>query len=471
MTYISSTIGIVGAGIAGLTTGYRLMKAGIKSIIFEASGRVGGRILTSKFGNGQTYELGAEFIDSNQHELISLINELGLELINVGSRQDAINKYLVIDYDLPGNPLSEYDNVEIFSDYQRIFPLIQKDKLSAWPSDTFDATNQSVIELDQISLGTYVDTICSSLRLDLDGHKSKLAQVLKVVYATETGIDPYQQSSLNLILLMGFGSIYIDKLNWFGPSDETYKIKGGTQQLTDKLAKILTGSSLCEIKLNSPISCVSKNNDHYQLIANKQKYEYVYVIMTIPFQVYDQIDYSQAEFPPLRNYIINNAKLGCCTKFVVQLRNKFWVDNVSIYLTDNEHKNLYIYDASNNSDFGTAILIFYLGDTAAKTFNINDKQIIDELLDNLKIIHPNFDPKDIIGMDAFNWFQYKWCKGAYSIYHIGQYAFAGKEGRIDAGNCFFIGENCNLEHQGYMNGAVITANNVVSYLLYIINLV
>ena len=40
------SVGIVGGGVAGLTAAYRLQKAGAAPVLFEASNRWGGRMLT-----------------------------------------------------------------------------------------------------------------------------------------------------------------------------------------------------------------------------------------------------------------------------------------------------------------------------------------------------------------------------------------------------------------------------------------
>ena len=73
-------IAIIGAGIAGLTAGFYLKKNGIKATLFEADKRVGGRIKSAKiFGNGTlTTEIGAEFIDTVNTDMIRLAQMLGL---------------------------------------------------------------------------------------------------------------------------------------------------------------------------------------------------------------------------------------------------------------------------------------------------------------------------------------------------------------------------------------------------------
>ena len=59
-------VAIVGAGLAGLHAAYRLLQAGVRAQVYEASTRVGGRMFTARslYAQGQVAELGGEFIDS-----------------------------------------------------------------------------------------------------------------------------------------------------------------------------------------------------------------------------------------------------------------------------------------------------------------------------------------------------------------------------------------------------------------------
>src|SRR5258706_11256233 len=82
-------IGIVGGGLAGLTTAYRLKQAGYSSTVFEASDRIGGRCWTGRgvFNDGQIYEHGGELIDSNHIQIKQLAQELGLNLDDLSTAE------------------------------------------------------------------------------------------------------------------------------------------------------------------------------------------------------------------------------------------------------------------------------------------------------------------------------------------------------------------------------------------------
>lgn len=70
---------IIGAGLSGLLTAYRLKKEGIAFRILEARNRVGGRIHTIYNPKEAAVEMGATWFTSQHQQLIALLEELDLE--------------------------------------------------------------------------------------------------------------------------------------------------------------------------------------------------------------------------------------------------------------------------------------------------------------------------------------------------------------------------------------------------------
>lgn len=107
-------IAVIGAGITGLTTAYRI-KQQIESenlpfelIIFESALRVGGKIYTMKVEN-QYLDLGAQSIDTRLPEALDLAKELGLEdqlVYSEGNKQD-----LFYYNELHSNPYPTYKGI------------------------------------------------------------------------------------------------------------------------------------------------------------------------------------------------------------------------------------------------------------------------------------------------------------------------------------------------------------------------
>lgn len=98
---------IVGAGISGLATAYRLRRAGMRVAVLEASGRVGGAIETWEEGPWR-FELGPNTVVESDPRVGALIAECGLAGERIVAAPGARRRYLLKDgalVPLPGGPL------------------------------------------------------------------------------------------------------------------------------------------------------------------------------------------------------------------------------------------------------------------------------------------------------------------------------------------------------------------------------
>ena len=69
-------VAVIGGGLAGLNAAYQLSKAGMKVNVYEARGRVGGRVHTVRgvVGNGLDTDLGGELVNSDHADMQALID-------------------------------------------------------------------------------------------------------------------------------------------------------------------------------------------------------------------------------------------------------------------------------------------------------------------------------------------------------------------------------------------------------------
>lgn len=70
---------IIGAGIAGLTAARELTRAHTDVLVLEARDRVGGRLLNVGLPGGAPIEVGGQWVGPTQHQVLALIDELGLK--------------------------------------------------------------------------------------------------------------------------------------------------------------------------------------------------------------------------------------------------------------------------------------------------------------------------------------------------------------------------------------------------------
>lgn len=100
-----AAVAIVGAGVAGLTAAYRLKRRGIRVVVYEASDRAGGVILTER-REGYLAELGPNSLMSAAGPLAEVLSQLGLDASRVAAQREARKRYIVRKSKLVALPIS-----------------------------------------------------------------------------------------------------------------------------------------------------------------------------------------------------------------------------------------------------------------------------------------------------------------------------------------------------------------------------
>src|SRR5690348_8974482 len=236
-------IAIVGGGIAGLNAALTLQDAGITSTVYEASSRVGGRMHsdTTSWLNGQTSEHCGELIDSKHKTILGLANRFNLPTA------DLLGAQPVHSTDTDFFFGSYYTDAQAQADFNAVWNAVKKDLASAPFPTLYNSFTQAGYDLDHLSLYDWIETRVPG------GHASPMGQLLDVAYNIEYGNVTQQQSSLNLVYLLGFqpqpGNFRI-----FGASDERYHIVGGNERLPRAIAAALAPGT---VQLNTALTAIS----------------------------------------------------------------------------------------------------------------------------------------------------------------------------------------------------------------------
>ena len=217
---------IVGGGIAGLTAALTLEDAGFETELYEASGRIGGRMHsnTSSWANGQVSEHCGELIDSGHETIFNLAQRFSLPVDDILAAEPAGSTET---YYFDGNyyPVGHADR-----DFQPVYDALQRDlNLAGYPT-LYNSFTPAAWRLDHMSVHQWIGERVPG------GHRSRLGQLLDVAYDIEYGADTRVQSALNLIYLLGFQNDPKD-FGLFGQSDEHYHIRGGNERLPNELAQ------------------------------------------------------------------------------------------------------------------------------------------------------------------------------------------------------------------------------------------
>lgn len=449
---------IVGGGIAGVTCALKLADRGLASTVYEASGRIGGRMFsnTNSWADGQVTEWCGELIDTGHETIQALAKRFGLKLDNLHDAE----------------PANSHDTYQFFGSYYKqssadadflkcVADRVAKDANDADYPTRYDSFTEAGAQLNSMSVYQWIESRVPG------GHRSALGQLLDVAYVTEYGADTRDQSALNLVYLLGYQPT-TDSLNVFGESDESFHIRGGNGQLPVAIAK-----SLNDIVVGHSLAKLAKTSGgRYSVTFNRNGASSVevtadFVVLALPFSVLRDIDTSKAGFDSLKKKAIQGLGAGHNAKTHVQFSHRFWnqtgawpgISNGSSY-SDTGYQSSW--DSSRAQKGNSGILVFYSGgsttDALASTqaYATNKdanvaKDVKNTLLRAQKVFpgvqteYNGFATESVPHKSPL-------IKCSYAYFKVGQYLeFAGYEGATQGG-VLFCGEHTSQDFQGFMEG-------------------
>ena len=447
---------VVGAGLAGLSCAYQLKQAGLAAEIHEANpSRVGGRCWTDRsFSGGQIAEHGGELIDQGHTAIRQLAQGLGLKLDNL--LQSEVNG-TEAGYYFDGE---HYSYEEATTDLKAIWQQIHADVSAASYPTLYNLSTERGRELDSMSIVDWIKAYVPG------GLRSKLGQLLDVAYNIEYGAECSDQSTLNMLYLLGYSGQ--GQLRIFGPSNEKYHVAGGNDQITDAMASALSG----QITMGSRLVAVRRNSGPTWTLSFRQgmttrDVTADRVVLALPFSILrSSVDLRRAGFPPLKMTAIDEQGMGTNSKLHVGFKTRHWTSLGSNGETfaDTGYQNTW--EVTRGQPGTTGILVNYTGGKIGASFGSGTPASrAEQFLSQVEPVLPGIT-KQWNGQATIDfWTANEFTRGSYSYWKVGQYQkFAGVE-REAVGTCHFAGEHTSVDFQGYLNGAVETGQRAAGEIL------
>lgn len=443
------TIAIVGAGLAGLTAAYELRKRGINATIFEANSRVGGRVLSVRdvIAPGLVTEYGGEFIDTGHVTMRRLAREFGLTLTDI-KPPNKKNKKELYYFDN-----THYTHQNVVDAFKPISVRLAEDAKKV--SGAYDRT---FARYDMYTLEQYIWT------LDCEAWLKKL---LTVAYVTEYGLDARMQSAVNMLSMIDT-DVLDKRLEMFGDSDERYRIKGGNDLLPQAIAKKLTN----HIELGHYLASIKKSpGEQYVLefgvgAGSLKTVKADIVLLTIPFSVLRFVETNA--FSTEKMEIIRALGYGSNSKIILGMmkdrRKSLWeMTGHSGAMYSETRAQSGWESAPDQSRVDTSYTV-YLGGKRADL-----KQVLaEDVLHDMDTMIPGMEGQHNGTSKSFAWRDYKYSNGSYSAYSAGEWQFQGLEGKPE-GDCYFAGEHCSIDYQGFMEGAAETGVKAAKQIMMKVN--
>jgi monoamine oxidase len=450
-------IAIVGGGIAGLNASLVLADNGLDSTVYEASGRVGGRMHsdTTTWASGQTSEWCGELIDQGHKTIRSLAQRFRLPTANLlaGEPNGSEDTYRFFGH--------YYTQAQADSDFQPVHQALQRDVTAASYPTTYLIHTSAGIALDNMSVYQWIESRVPG------GHSSSLGQLLDVAYNIEYGAETSDQSALNLVYLLGYhnspGNFAI-----FGASNEKYHIIGGNQKLPEAIA-----AQLRNVRVQWSMTSITRNKDNtveltFSTPMGTKSVTADYAILALPFAVLSTLNYRGANFDPLKVQAITQLGRGRNDKLQLQFDARSWnttgawpgIGDGNSY-ADTGYQSTW--DVTRSQAGTQGILVNYTGGNIAGAFTpsnpystaADNPQVTayaQNFLSQIESVYPGLSDHwtgraslSVPSLDPN-------LKTSYSYWKVGQYhTFSGYEGKRQ-GNILFAGEHCSQDFQGFMEG-------------------
>lgn len=456
-------VAVIGAGLAGLTAAWTLHRsnADLEITVYEAQTHVGGRSISTT-RNGLVYDLGGSFINTDHGDMLTLVDELGLELFN-RNKEAAKTK-------LPGDAYyfgsEEIDEATLARGLRPIQKQISKDVIAVF--NDYDANAPG---FDELSVADYLDRYEGLIAAPY------VRTLLENAIRAEYGAEPEHSTALQLIFLTP--EVTGKAFDVIAYSDEEYTVKGGIGEIPDRLTDRI-GSSV-DLVQGAVLESIIDKGDGLQLSINGVgAVDADWVIVTVPASQLRTIDVSGVGAVPTKfsNYM-KAVGLGRNEKLFAQFDRRVWRDNGDFSKgawTDLGFSAVWDGTQRQIDELDRAALTFYYGgDEVDEVQRGNEVQrgaeavmALDEFVDGLSDANLNRYLRTF-------WTTAEYIEGAYVNYRPGQLTeFAdyfwiegNKNFRQDVrfGRLLFAGEHTSDEYYGFMEGGAQSGRLAATTLL------
>ncbi|MBF0495308.1 MAG: NAD(P)/FAD-dependent oxidoreductase [Deltaproteobacteria bacterium] len=370
-------VGILGAGIAGLTVAYRLAQKGYEVTLFDKNREVGGQLATINVRN-TPLEIYYHHVFQSDASLIELCRELGLD-----------NKLLY----LPSS-MGYYSNGRLY-DFGTPYSLLFFSPLSFIDKIRFVA---SIFLLKRIPRQEYTESLTAEEWLRKYAGDKVFEVIWQPLFMLKFDQD-YSRLPLTWIW---------DKIRLRGSSrqrggwrEQLIYMDGSFSGLIVGLRRELAKYG-CRLRLHTDISKISKKNDEFEIItAAGDRCFCDRIVSTLPSDIMAELyDFSPAYREELQN-LRYKAVICVLLESTQKFSHIYWMNIGDTSLPFGgiiEHTNFY------GADLYGGMNIIYVSrylDPAQEMYAYDDDAILKLFLAGMKKINPEFDENNIVSARVF----------------------------------------------------------------------
>jgi monoamine oxidase len=473
------SVAVVGGGLAGLMAARTLCRQGMTVKVFEARTQVGGRVLSDygRFSKGRITELGAELVGSIHTYWCKLAIEYGLALV---SRMDAdlyrgqqLKLRMTLDKDLSMDEIRALDEDMVNRVLLPIARLASGIREAARPWEEKDPAR-----LKQLKAWDGMSVADALIGLGVK-RGSRLWLALHMLLVNDN-VKPLEQLNyLGLLCLVRGGQFDTikkeDALMGYWNELEIYRCADGCQTLALKMAADIQGRKYrCQVALRRAVTQIDLEPLRGKAVSLTSRAVVVrtggkvvygparvegfdHVVFAIPPSVWREVAFKPAALHPATTIGVMDS--GGAVKFFTDLKDRFWLRTGhapyggSLALGQ-------VWEGTDNQtrigDQGIVLSVFAGGRTPMP----DEKDFKREL----KKLYPNYPDKPKTRFA--NWPAQPFIKAGFVSPGKNQVFNLGKPlNEPYLGHIFFAGEHTQMDHFGYMEGALRSGERAANQLM------
>ncbi|WP_293031124.1 FAD-dependent oxidoreductase [Natronococcus sp.] len=440
-------VGVVGAGLAGLTAARELTEAGVDVVVLEARDRVGGRTAADSLPTGDAIDRGAEWIDTEHERVLELVEEFDLELCeqyDAGVDRVAVAGEL-FDHENRFRALPEESASELQAALERIESLRRDVPLEspheAPDAERWDATTLESWKREAMATEAAREAFDAFVRAEFTVEPSGIS-LLYFLAAVDAG-----------------GGLEI-------PAESTsvtqkYRLADSTQQLSEGLAAGLGGA----VRLSEPVRRIDRRGDDVTLETDDETYAVSDAIVAIPPPLIDRIDH-EPSLPARRRGLVQRMPMGAVIKCFAAYEEPFWrEDGYSGSVLAADGAVTEVADGTLPDGDRGLLVAFVAGADALEWSDRPAAERRERVLEELgRYLGPR--ATDPLEYADEAWSKTRWSTGGYNAAMTpGTLTTCGDALREPVGGVRWAGSETALEWRGFMEGAIHSGERVANEIL------